>query len=477
MKAGIKRKGCGVLIALLLVLVVLLALLCAAPFLYNALTHYDYDDPAALAAANAAPAELVSDADGQRFLLRLDKADVYSMLLDAGAREQIDEALGGRATLERVGYTLTPERAEIRAALKILGFLPVQLQANAAVRLAGDAVRAQLTDVQLGPWITLTAEKLVSLTGAAELTEPVEFSLSEYTEPLRADGLRIEDDGVVLSSPLLGEVLDEVAAQGDTLLRLLQLYFGAEAPAAARALLGEGRADFLRGGNASEEALRAALRDLTAFADGAYRAKLKTALDGLPVDLVSELDGADGQRSAALAQIAAAQERYAQAQLGLRKTYWDKKVTLTAGYLLDGSGAPLEASLPGDWGARVVLMYNENYDAIVKTNEGNPRLQVPIPGLPTMSQLPRDSWASLPSEGDGPFDLTLAVRLPSGDCAIVFLTAEDEFGLSLIPEEAYLALLEAERLPVRSSAALIAPRDRWLRLRIGETTPGNYGGL
>jgi hypothetical protein len=59
----------------------------------------------------------------------------------------------------------------------------------------------------------------------------------------------------------------------------------------------------------------------------------------------------------------------------------------------------------------------------------------------------------------------------------VFLTAEDEFGLSLISEETYLSLYEAERLPVRSSAEMIAPRDTWLRLRVGETTPGNYGGL
>ena len=474
-----KRRGHGGLIVLA-VIVILLALICAAPFIYNAISRFTYDDYAALAAANADPADLSAADDGTGQILRLDKADVYSLLLSSGAKDRIEEALAGRATLERIGYSLSPDRAEVRMALKVLGFLPVQMQANAAVGVDSAAVRARLTDVQIGPWIRLSAEKAAGLTGVEALREPFEFSLEDYTKPLRVDRIWIENDGVALSSRLLDAVLDEVAAQAGIYPRLLRLYYGAEAPAAALALLGEGRADFLRAGCASAESMRAALRDVTAFGEEAYRASLKADLDGLPVDLGSGLDAAPAVRAAALEQIAAAQERYAESQLSLRKRYWDKQVTLTAARLLDSGGAPLEDSLPADWGARVVLMYNANYDAIVKTNEGNPRLQVPIPGLPMMSELPRDGWDALPPEGDGPFDLTLAVRMPSGDCAIVFLTPEDEFGLSLIAEETYRELVEAERLPIRAAGDLIAPRDGWLRLtglRDGDMTPGNYAGF
>ncbi len=473
------RRGRGGL-AVLIVLIVLLALICAAPFLYNAISHFEYDDYDALAEGNEERMSLTADADGEHLLLSADKADVYSLLLEDGTIGRIRDTLAGRASLERIGYSLTPEQAQVRMALKILGFLPVQLQANAAISVDRSAVRAQLTDIQIGPWIDITADKAAELTGLEALPEPFEFSLTEYTDPLRVDRVWIENDGIGLSSRLLSEVLDEVAAQGEPYPRLLRLYYGAEAPAAALALTGEDRAEFIRAGCASAEAVRGALRDVTAFGSDAYRASLKSDLNDLPVDLNSELDAAASIRAAALEQIAAAQDRYAEAQLALRRLYWYKEVTLTAARLLDESGAPLEDRLPADWGARVVLMYNEGYDAVVKTNEGNPRLQVPIPGLPMMSELKRDSRASLPAEGDGPFDLTLAVRMPSGEYAIIFLTAEDEYGLSLIPEETYRELSEAERLPVRSSAALIQPRSEWLRLtrlRAGETTPGNYGGI
>ena len=172
-----KRRGhAGVIV--LLIVIVMLALICAAPFVYNRLADYEYDDYAALDAANAERLSLSADADGEHLLFRMDKADVYSELLEDGFTEQIRDALGSRATLEQIGYSLTPEQAQIRMALKLFGFFPLQLQANAAVEVDGSAVRAQLTDVQLGPWIRLTAEKLARLAGTDELTEPLEFSLT-----------------------------------------------------------------------------------------------------------------------------------------------------------------------------------------------------------------------------------------------------------------------------------------------------------
>ena len=146
----------------------------------------------------------------------------------------------------------------------------------------------------------------------------------------------------------------------------------------------------------------------------------------------------------------------------------------------DDPGAPLEDRLPEKWEARVVLMYNVNYDAIVKTSEGNPRLQVPIPGLPQLSELPRESWDALPKNDNGPFDLTLALRLPSGIPAVVFLTAEDEFGLAVIDEALFAELKDSPALPIYSSGDVIAaPRGEWLRMTdLRDDLPAaNYIGI
>ena len=462
MKEKRKHRGGGVV---LLIVVLLLALLGAAPFLYNALSRFSYDDYETLAAQNADPVDVVAAEDGVHLLLRADKADIYALLLASGAREKLDAGLDGRAQVERLGYSLTPDRLSVSAALKVFGFLPVQLRANARVSLSKEALFCQPSDVEIGPWFRLGAEKLADFAGLSpEDVDGFEIPLTDYTGPLRADRVWIEDDGICLVSDLPGQVLDEVAAQGSPLPELLRLHCGADAPAAVPALLGEGRDGYLRNSCASLSAAQIALRDLTAFADDGYRAALREALSGLPVDFGAELDTAPAEREKALEKLAAARDRLSDAHTALRALYWHREVTLTAARLLDETGAPLEERLPADWGGRIVLMYNANYDAIVKTNEGNPRLQVPIPGLPMMSELKRDSAASLPPEGDGPFDLTLAMRLPSGDCAIVFLTPEDEFGLCRIPEAVYAELFTAERLPVRAANTLIAPRESWLRV-------------
>ena len=472
-----KRRGGWIA---LLVIVVLLALVCAAPFVYNTLSHFEYDDPAALAAGIGDRLDLSADPDGAHLLFCADQSDVYAQLLEDGALERIGDTLAGRAVLERVGYTLTPEQAQIRMALKLFGFVPVQLQANAALAIDGAVIRAQLTDVRIGPWISLAAEKAAKLTGFEALPDPVEFSLEDYTEPLRVDRVRIEHDGFALSSALLTQVIDEVAARPAGNVRLLRLYYGDDAAPAMGVLSGRGRADFIRESGASYDALRAALRDVAALGSDEYRAALTADLSGLPVDLTSELARCPELQAQQTAQLAQAQRTYHEAQIDLRNAYWHKEVMLKEGRLTEPDGTPLEARCPADWEARVVLQYNENYDAIVKTNEGNPRLQVPIPGLPMMSELPRDSRASLPAEGDGPFDLTLALRLPSGVPVIVFLTAEDEFGLAVIPEALFAEIAGNPRLPVLSSAVVCPqPRGQWTRLTgLGDDLPaGNYIGL
>ena len=475
-----KRRG-GLVV--LLVIVVLLALLCAAPFVINALSHYDYDDYAALAAANAALVDLSADADGAHLLFRMDKSDVYSALLESDALAQIEAEAGGRIGIERIGYSLHPREdgsdaeAEICAAAKLFGFVPVQLCALADVSVTdAGALLVTLKEVRYGPFIRFGAEKLARWTGMDELAEGFTISLEDWAEPLRADKVRLEGDGLCFSSALLSRVLDEVAAmEAPRELRLLRLYFGdGELPSA---FFDEGREAFIRSAGSSLDALRKALRDVVVFSTDEYRRELIANLSALPFDLTSELEALSVSEvwEAVHARILEAQAHYHETQTELRHDYWYKNVVLSKQYLLGADGEPLESRLPAEWEARIVLQYNENYDAIVKTNEGNPRLQVPIPGLPKMSELPRTGWDALPPEGDGPFDLTLALRLPSGTPAVVFLTAEDEFGLAVISEQLFKEIREKDRLPIYSSASVAsAPRETWLRLYQGEDQLNAY---
>ena len=466
-----KRRGGRIA---LIVIVVLLALVCAAPFLYNAVTHFAYEDYQALADGSGALFDLSADADGAHLLFHLDKNGVYRLMVDNDVLSSVQEETGGRVAVEQIGYLLRPDigsgnaEADVFAAVKLFGFLPAQLRALADVAVIDtQTLRITLREVRYGDRIRIGAEKLAQWTGMAELAGGFTLSLEDWTGPLRADAVRLEGEGLCISSLLLDRVIDEVAAQDvPEELRLLRLY--SDDAALRPAFFGAGRADFIRAAGTDLGALRTALRDVAAYGSESYRSALAYELADLPVDLSSELDALSipALREAQRAQLAKEQEYYASNQLYLRKLYWKKNVILTAAGLLDSKGAPLEDWLPAELEARVVLMYNENYDAIVKTNEGNPRLQEPIPGLPMMSELPRDSWDALPPEGDGPFDLTLALRLPSGVPAVVFLTAEDDFGLCVISEELFAELRESERLPIRSSAAVVsAPRDAWLRVR------------
>ena len=482
MNEGRRKKRHGGLIAVS-VIVVLLALVCAAPFVINALSHFDYDDYAALAASNADRVDLSADADGAHLLFRMDKADVYSTMLESDVLGQIDEELGGRVRIEQLGYTLQVRGdgydagAEACVAAKLFGFVPVQLRALADVSVVDARTLLVVPqEVWYGPYIRLGPEKLAKWTGMDELTEGFTISLEEWSDPLRADKVRLEGDGLRFSSALLSRVLDEVAAMDAPRdLRLLRLYLGDEELPSA--FFDKGRKAFIRDAGASLDALRKALRDVVVFSTDEYRRDLIGDLSVLPFDLTSELTtlSVSDVWEEEHTRILEAQAFYHETQTALRHDYWYKNVILSAQYLLGSDGEPLESRLPAEWEARIVLQYNENYDAIVKTNEGNPRLQVPIPGLPKMSELPRTGWDALPPEGDGPFDLTLALRLPSGTPAVVFLTAEDDFGLAVISEQLFKEIREKDRLPIYSSASVAsAPRETWLRLYQGEDQLNAY---
>ncbi len=478
---GERKKRRGGLVAVI-VIVLLLAAVCAAPFLYNYMTPYGYEDMEALAGDAEELFALYGADDGGHLKFHMDQGGVYRLLLDNALLDAAAEATGGRVSVEKLSYSLQPEsgQLEVFAQVRLFGFLPAPLRAVAELSFPdNDTLFILPREVWYGKSIRIAPEKLAKWTGMPELAEGFTLSLAEWTKPLRADKVYLAGEGLTIVSPLLNEVMDEVAAQNETVIRLLRLYDG-DGDAAARALWGNGRADYIRAAGASYAALREALRDVCAYGSDAYRLALARQLEGFPADLSSGLAEFPALRRAQTARVADAQAAYAEAQLWLRTDYWYRNVILGKAHLLDREGAPLEQRLPADWEARIVLMYNVNYDAIVKTSEGNPRLQVPIPGLPQLSELPRESWDALPKNDNGPFDLTLALRLPSGIPAVVFLTAEDEFGLAVIDEALFAELKDSPALPIYSSGDVIAaPRGEWLRITdLRDDLPAaNYIGI
>ena len=480
MDARTKKRGRGGLIALLIVLV-LLALVCAAPFLYSFFTPAYYEDIEARARGWEQLFTLYPG-DGTHLKFHMDQGGVYRLILDSGVMDAVAEETGGKVRVEALAYALSPGSGalEVAARVKLFGFLPAPLRAMADLSFPdNDTLFILPREVRYGDHIRIAPEKLANWTGIDALRDGFSLSLSDWTGPLQAEDVYLEGQGFTIVSPLLTCVLDDVAAQKEPTARLFWLYSPGDA--AGGALFGAGRAEFLRDAGASMDALRGALRDVTAYAGDDYRRALTERLSGLPFDLTSAMAEAPALHEAQIRAVTEAQAAYRASQLALREAYWHKNVTLTKACLLDKDGKPLEDALPADWEARVVLMFNENYDAIVKTNEGNPRLQVPIPGLPMLSELPRDSADALQRQyGDGPFDLALALRLPSGIPALVFLSAEDDFGLAVLSEAQFAELRESEALPIRSAAELIsAPRSTWLRLPgTGEEDPdGLYIGL
>ena len=82
------KKSHAGLIALL-VIVVLLLILCAAPFVYNALSHFEYDDPAALTAANEEKLSLSARFGERIYFGRPGKKDFDNIVLTLAHRRNL----------------------------------------------------------------------------------------------------------------------------------------------------------------------------------------------------------------------------------------------------------------------------------------------------------------------------------------------------------------------------------------------------
>ena len=146
--------------------------------------------------------------------VRLDKADLYSLLREYAPPEKLMEEIpplfGRRPELQKLGFRLDPE--EVRISLRVkLGFLSLPLQLAGDVEAVGDGLRLTPRTVYLGPLVHISAGKLAELLHQPELTEALLISPSEYG----AAGvtLRAGKDEVLLHLPV-PPMLPPVAAKG-----------------------------------------------------------------------------------------------------------------------------------------------------------------------------------------------------------------------------------------------------------------------
>ena len=468
-----KKRKPRVGLTILCVFLALVLLTAASPFLYDALFGFsDYDDPAALAAAASEPIRVRADGGSWGLTASVDKAGVYALAEELGAEESLRAflvELPARVEIEKLGYTLDGAQAAAQARVKLFGFLPLQLRAEAEIDLSPERIVAVPTALRLGRLIPLPLEKLAALTGAPELTKGFSYELPEELGALEIDSIRAENGGIVFHSALAAVQAEKLLAAGpsDT-AKILALFADAETPA-----------EILAACNGDDAALTAGITDLASLTDALTRlaaaSKPSAAAEAAKALETDALPGVGLGETAALqeAYSAAAEQallRYAQALHGLRDSYKELEYKLTKAALVSADGQTAESVLPEDWGARTVLQYNRDFEAIVRANDGvfSAGLQkwLILPN-PSIYALKRDSRAALPSvPGVEVFDLTLALRLPDGTPAVIFDMAEGPLAVNTIPETLYQELLGMERLPVLCASDVPRPeRSEWLRFR------------
>lgn len=468
-----KRKGRPGLVILCVILALFL-LIAAAPFLYDAVAGFgDYDDPSVLIAANAAPMDLTADS-GWGVTVRLDKADIYSLAEQQGLMDELLKELSewtdDRLKIEKFGYSADGDRAELRVKVKLFGYLPIQLRAEAVLQLTPDTVTVTPKKLNYGKWISLSPEKLAERLNMPELAEKITVDISGETAGLGIDELKAENDGLTVHSDLAKTAAEALLTVGPSnTAKVLSLLNETVPPEITAACSGDLQ---LLSENITDPA---SLSDALTRLAAACGIEAELAAYFLP-EAFSELGLVPGDtkslQAGYIAMSEAALLRYEQALNDLRDSYKQKEYKLTKAALASADGQSAEGVLPENWGARTVLQYNRDFEAIVRVSDGifSPGLQkwIVLPN-PSIYALKRDSYAALPNvPGVEVFDLTLALRLPDGTPAVIFDTAEGQFAVNTIPETLYQEILTSERLPVLCASDVPRPeRSEWIWIQSG----------
>ena len=461
-----KRKKAHPLRTILFVLLAILILVFVSPFIYNLIGGFDdYDDVPALTGAGGVKTLCVEEDGIVSF--SADKAAVYSYVSEAELKSRILERISQlpvcserTVDISSFGYELDAEALHASAKLKLFGFVPVQLHADAELKLSPDTVQIRLQELKYGKWISIPLDKCAELFGTPELTDGITVNTSGFYGALYPVEITAKDSVISFRCDVLNKTAQQVGDSGVLIATLLPIVC-AEDPDAAKVLRGQ-TADVC-GKIGDPAALSELLTELLKFGSEADTEEYKLKLENSPfLDL--KIGDISVCASGYCAEVSEALSGYESRLVSLRDNYKALEYSLAEDGLYSADGLRAEAALPEDWGARVVLQYNRyNGDvdagAIVNINDGtlSGGEWVVLPN-PKITDLERDSNDSLPNvPGIKVFDLTVALRTADGTPAILFLTAYDELGLNVISEKLYEQIVSSESLPVYWSSELISP--------------------
>ena len=446
----------------LLILLILILLVLSSPFLYDLIGGYkDYDDIP----------ELISSADSIELTVRkdgvvcfdADKTAVYAYASEEEIADRVMDKLDGlpfvsRQTvdLKKFGYSLNGDSFSASVKLRLFGFLPVQLHADAEATFTPDELEVRLTGLKYGKWISIPYEKYADSFDLPELAEGFVIDTSDFYGELYPLSISTGDDIIAFQCDILNQAIRNVEVSGGSFANLMPVFLNTDSDA-ARVLRGESSGIYasITDSAALSDLLTGLMKFTTVENAAAFKASLEDApFLGLKLGDVS---------STYTVQISMILSDYETSLTALRDIYKQKHLRITETGFCKSDGSAAEATLPENWGAKIVLQYNRDYNSIVKANDGiyNPQLGAwTVLPNPELSSLPKVKGVSLPKvSGITIFDLTLAIRLPNGEPAIIFLTATDDFGVNVISEDLYKEILAGGALPCYCSSDIIAPNQ------------------
>lgn len=426
-----KRGGHPVLGIIILVLILLIL---AAPWLYLRFTDFPYDDWEAMAAGNEAPFDYVDFTPEAELTVRLDKPDLYALLQEYAPPEklleQVPAIFGTRPELQKLGVNLRPDAVRLSLRLKLLGFLSLPLQLRGSVEEEGDGLRLTPTVLYIGPLVHISADKLADLLHMPDLARGYVLLPADYG----AEGvtLRLGTEEARLSfrlPPMLPDLLD-LNVSG--FARLLNLY-DQPLPPAGEAALGSGFTAAFRTA-IREGTTRELLTSYLALGDRTVWEMLEESTADLPAGIMPTQAEVEKAREEALALAGAGQRRYETALETLRELYRSGAAfPVPGGFTLEGQPLTLEdlgwtGPAPEAWRPAFVFSRESAH---------------PVHSLPVSRHAEPEA---LP-EGMPYTDIGLLITFPHGETAFLYQTAFDELALIPLPEDSFREFIAAERTP------------------------------
>ncbi len=430
-----KTRGGHPVLGIILLLLILLIL--AAPWLYLRFTDFPYDDWEAMAAGNREPFDYVDFTPEAELTVRLTKPDLYALLQEYAPPEKLLELVpsvfGTRPELEKLGVSLRADQVRLSLRLKVLGFLSLPLQLRGSAAEEGDGIRLTPETLYIGPLVHISAEKLADLLHQPDLAKGYTLSPADYG----AEGvtLRLGTEEAILRLAFPSMLPDLLDMSVTPFARLLDLY-AAPLPPAAGAALGSGFA----------EAFRAAIREgetgelLTSYlalGDRTVEEMLQEYTGSLPAGIMPDGEAVAEAREEALALLAEGQRKYETALMTLRQLFRSgTALPVPGGFERDGRALSLSdlgwtGPAPAAW--RPVYLFS--------MQSAHPVYAVPLPKAAEQNYV---DPAALP-EGVTDADLGLLITLPHGETVLLYRTAHEELVMAPIPEEDWQGLMAAER--------------------------------